>query len=151
MTIQLVCFSVYPQKLNEGNMPQIKLSELAKKINESKIVNTQIPDEVVVNKIATLSPGEKNSLSFLSHKKMLSEAKKTLSSVILTTEEFAKELSIPCIVVSNPELSLAEVLNLLYPPYVPAGKISSSAIIHPTAKLGVGVTIGEFVVVGEIL
>lgn len=89
-------------------MPQIKLSELAKKINESKIVNTQIPDEVVVNKIATLSPGEKNSLSFLSHKKMLSEAKKTLSSVILTTEEFAKELSIPCIVVSNPELSLAE-------------------------------------------
>lgn len=104
-------------------MPQIKLSELAKKINESKIVNTQIPDELVVNKIATLSPGEKNSLSFLSHKKMLSEAKKTLSSVILTTEEFAKELSIPCIVVSNPELSLAEVLNLLYPPYVPAGTI----------------------------
>ncbi|EMN51063.1 UDP-3-O-[3-hydroxymyristoyl] glucosamine N-acyltransferase LpxD [Leptospira interrogans str. L1207] len=118
MTIQLVCFSVYPQKLNEGNMPQIKLSELAKKINESKIVNTQIPDEVVVNKIATLSPGEKNSLSFLSHKKMLSEAKKTLSSVILTTEEFAKELSIPCIVVSNPELSLTEVLNLLYPPFL---------------------------------
>lgn len=73
---------------------------------------------MVVNKIATLSPGEKNSLSFLSHKKMLSEAKKTLSSVILTTEEFAKELSIPCIVVSNPELSLTEVLNLLYPPFL---------------------------------
>ncbi|EMN11975.1 hypothetical protein LEP1GSC055_0699 [Leptospira borgpetersenii str. Brem 307] len=35
---------------------------------------------------------------------MLNEAKKTLSSVILTTEELAKELSIPCLVVSNPEL-----------------------------------------------
>lgn len=130
-------------------MPQIKLSELAKQINGSKIANTQIPDDVIVDKIVTLSPGEKDSLSFLSHKKMLSEAKKTFSSVILTTEEFAKELSIPCLVVSNPELSLAEILNLLYPPYVPSGKISSSAIIHPTAKLGAGVTIGEFVVVGE--
>ncbi|EMK24171.1 UDP-3-O-[3-hydroxymyristoyl] glucosamine N-acyltransferase LpxD [Leptospira kirschneri serovar Bulgarica str. Nikolaevo] len=140
---------MYPQKLNEGNMPQIKLSELAKQINGSKIANTQIPDDVIVDKIVALSPGEKNSLSFLSHKKMLSEAKKTFSSVILTTEEFANELSIPCLVVSNPELSLAEILNLLYPPYVPSGKISSSAIIHPSAKLGAGVTIGEFVVVGE--
>ncbi|EMG12697.1 hypothetical protein LEP1GSC151_4247 [Leptospira interrogans serovar Grippotyphosa str. LT2186] len=37
MTIQLVCFSVYPQKLNEGNMPQIKLSELAKKLMNLKL------------------------------------------------------------------------------------------------------------------
>ncbi|WP_061247981.1 UDP-3-O-(3-hydroxymyristoyl)glucosamine N-acyltransferase [Leptospira alstonii] len=130
-------------------MPQIKLSELTKKINGSKITNTQTPDGIVVDKIVSISPGAKDSISFLSSKKMLSEAKQTLSSVILTTEEFAKELSCPCLVVSNPELSLAEVLDVLYPPYVPSGKISSSALIHPTAKLGAGVTVGEYVVVGE--
>ncbi|ALO28144.1 UDP-3-O-(3-hydroxymyristoyl)glucosamine N-acyltransferase [Leptospira borgpetersenii] len=130
-------------------MSQIKLSELTKKISGSKIINIQIPDTIILEKIVSIFPGAKNSVSFLSNKKMLNEAKKTLSSVILTTEELAKELSIPCLVVSNPELSLAEVLNVLYPSYVPSGKISSTASIHPTAKLGFGVTVGEFVVIGE--
>ncbi|RHX82396.1 UDP-3-O-(3-hydroxymyristoyl)glucosamine N-acyltransferase [Leptospira yasudae] len=130
-------------------MPQITLLDLAKKISGSKIVNTQSPESILIDKVATLSPGAKGSISFLSNKKMLSEARKTLSSVVLTTEEFSREISLPCLVVSNPELSLAEVLNVLYPPYVPSGKISSTALIHPSAKLGPAVTVGEYVVIGE--
>ncbi|MBM9499568.1 UDP-3-O-(3-hydroxymyristoyl)glucosamine N-acyltransferase [Leptospira sp. 201903071] len=130
-------------------MPQFTLSDLAKKISGSKIANSDKPEEILIEKVSPLTPGVKNSISFLSNKKMLSEVKNSLSSVILTTEEFAKEITLPCLIVSNPELSLVELLDCIYPPYVPSGKISSSALVHPTAKLGEGVTVGEFVVVGE--
>lgn len=130
-------------------MPQIKLSDLAQKVSGSKITNSAAPDTILIEKVTPITPGAKNSISFLSTKKMLSEVKNTLSSAILTTEDFAKEITLPCLVVSNPELSLVEILNSVYPPYVPSGKISSTAIIHPSAKLGAGVTVGEYVVIGE--
>ncbi|XDD50224.1 UDP-3-O-(3-hydroxymyristoyl)glucosamine N-acyltransferase [Leptospira sp. WS92.C1] len=130
-------------------MPQYTLSNLAKKISGSKIANSTAPESVLIDKVTPIRPGAISAISFLSNKKMLSEVKNTLSSVILTTEELAKEISIPCLIVPNPELSLAEVLDCIYPPYVPSGKISSTAILHPTAKLGEGVTIGEYVTIGE--
>ncbi|TGK11150.1 UDP-3-O-(3-hydroxymyristoyl)glucosamine N-acyltransferase [Leptospira stimsonii] len=130
-------------------MPQFTLSDLAKKISGSKIANSEKPETILIENVSPLTPGVPNSISFLSNKKMLSEVKNSLSSVILTTEEFSKEITLPCLIVSNPELSLVELLNAIYPPYVPSGKISSTASIHPSAKIGAGVTVGEFVVIGE--
>ncbi|MDV6237722.1 UDP-3-O-(3-hydroxymyristoyl)glucosamine N-acyltransferase [Leptospira ellisii] len=130
-------------------MSQRTLSDLAKKVSGSKIVNSTAPESVYIDKVASIRPGANFAISFLSNKKMLSDVLQTESSVILTTEELAKEISLPCLVVSNPELSLAEVLDCIYPPYVASGKISSTAIIHPSAKLGEGVTVGNFVTIGE--
>ncbi|TGK62847.1 UDP-3-O-(3-hydroxymyristoyl)glucosamine N-acyltransferase [Leptospira wolffii] len=130
-------------------MARFTLDELAAKISGAKIENCTDPKSVIVHSVSPIHPGQKESISFLSNKKMLSDAKNTASSIVLTTAEFAKELQIPCLIVDKPDLVLAQVLDLVYPPHKFESKIEPSAFVHPSAKIGKNVYVGNFVSVGE--
>ncbi len=130
-------------------MARYTLDELASKIAGAKIENIADPKKISAESVSPVNPGLAGSISFLANKKMLSEAKKTASSIVLTTAEFAKELEVPCLVVEKPDLVLAQILDLIYPPYKFESKIESSASVHPSAKIGKNVYIGNSASVGE--
>lgn len=130
-------------------MARYTLDELAAKIPGASIAHTEDPKKVSAESVSPIHPGSVGSISFLANKKMLSDAKKTASSIVLTTAEFAKELSIPCLVVEKPDLVLAQVLDLIYPPHKFESKIEPGAFVHPSAKIGKNVYIGNFASVGE--
>ncbi|WP_367898162.1 UDP-3-O-(3-hydroxymyristoyl)glucosamine N-acyltransferase [Leptospira sp. WS58.C1] len=130
-------------------MARYTLEELASKISGAKIENCADPKKVQVESVSPVNPGVANSISFLANKKMLNEAKKTASSIVLTTSEFAKELEVPCLVVDKPELILAQVLDLIYPPHKFENKVETNAFVHPRAKIGKNCYIGNFASVAE--
>ncbi|PJZ71560.1 UDP-3-O-(3-hydroxymyristoyl)glucosamine N-acyltransferase [Leptospira perolatii] len=124
-------------------MTAYSLHDLNSKIPGSKIANCSDPKAVKFGKVSPVIPGATGTISFLSNKKILNEAKKTASSAVLTTEEFAKELEVPCLIVEKPDLVLAQVLNLIYPPHQYESKTEPSAFVHPKARIGKNCYIGH--------
>ncbi|TGK11768.1 UDP-3-O-(3-hydroxymyristoyl)glucosamine N-acyltransferase [Leptospira fletcheri] len=131
-------------------MARYTLEELSAKISGSKIANCKEPSKIVIETVSPVSPGAPSSISFLANKKILSDAKKTSSAAVLTTEEFAKELEVPCLIVAKPDLVLAQVLDLVYPPHSYPSVVESTAFVHPSAKLGKNCYVGHHVSVGEM-
>ncbi len=129
------------------------LIDLIKKGN-SKFISANIIDDINIKNAASLDNAKKNEISFLEENNILIEnLGKTSVSAIITTNSTEivnsiKLLKISNIIVENPRIAFAEVLNCLYKEISFSKGIDDSAVIDKTAKLGENCYIGPNVYIG---
>ncbi|MFV9924292.1 MAG: UDP-3-O-(3-hydroxymyristoyl)glucosamine N-acyltransferase [Francisella endosymbiont of Hyalomma scupense] len=104
---------------------------------------------IEINKIATLSQAGEGDISFCNNPKYLKALFKTKASAVLITEEELEYCNTNAIVLSNPYMALAKVMELFDKSPRPDGKIHSKAVIAASAVIGENVTIGANTVIGE--
>lgn len=104
---------------------------------------------IEINRIATLSQAGAGDISFCTNPKYLKALFKTKASAVLITEEELKYCNTNAIVLSNPYMALAKVMELFNKSPRPDGKIHSKAVIAASAVIGENVTIGANAVIGE--
>ncbi len=123
----------------------MKLADIAKALN-ARIDNTSPETEIAgVAGIEQAGPGQ---LTFVSNPKYNAAAKATKASAVIVAENFPA-LSTGMLRSKNPYLAWAKAIELFYVPPSYAPGIHPTAVIHPTAKLGVNAHIGPYVVIDE--
>ncbi len=120
------------------------VKEIAQFINGKVIGN---PD-IVIQGITNIAQPKKDFITFIDHKRYLSNVEKTDISCIIVPENITSS-SKTIIQVKNPKLSFALLLNLFFPPRTFSGTISPKASIDSTAKIGEGTTVEDFAVIGK--
>lgn len=130
-------------------MKEFTLKQVYELIPNSKILNTENPESVRFTSVAPLNANQEQFISYLSAKSHLAEAKKTKATALIVNEEISGSISnYPLLVVDNVDIQLAKVLELIYPSPKPDGVIAETVVIHKSAKIGQGTSIGHFVVIG---
>ncbi len=115
-----------------------KLSELARRV-EGVVIGSG-PD-FIVRRIATIDQAGPQDLTFLTNLKYKSKLKSTRAGAVLVEKEW-DDISVKQLVVSNPYLILAKLLNLVHPPepFIPG--------VHPGAFVSESATLGDSVSIG---
>lgn len=98
------------------------------------------------NDLRAAGPSE---VAFVSGDKAFSMAAESKAGCLLVEEGAPPIDNRTLIRVAKPRKAFARVLQILYPAARPAAGIDLTAVIAPTAKLGVGVSIGAHVNVGD--
>ncbi|MED7787478.1 UDP-3-O-(3-hydroxymyristoyl)glucosamine N-acyltransferase [Francisella sp. 19X1-34] len=104
---------------------------------------------VEIKKIATLSQAGEGDISFCTNPKYLKNLSETKASAVLITEEALDYCNTNAVVLSNPYMALAKVMELFDKSPQPNGKIHSKAVIASSAVIGENVTIDANAVIGE--
>ncbi|QIW09591.1 UDP-3-O-(3-hydroxymyristoyl)glucosamine N-acyltransferase [Francisella sp. LA112445] len=104
---------------------------------------------VEIRKIATLSQAGEGDISFCTNPKYLKDLSETKASAVLITEEALPYCNTNAVVLSNPYMALAKVMELFDKSPQPNGKIHSKAVIASSAVIGENVTIDANAVIGE--
>lgn len=99
--------------------------------------------------VATVEEAGADQLTFLTNKAYRDKARESKAGGILVAEADAKDMPMPCIVLSNPYLAFAQAMALFFQPRAHAPGVHPTAIVHESAELGERVHIGPYVVVGE--
>jgi len=121
----------------------MKNSEIAQYLN-SKMLGKDID----IFKVSTLKNIHENSLIF-SKKKVDESFFKNIENVCLIVTDFKGEIYNNSVIISeNPRLAIAKTIKKFFAKTLLPG-ISKNSIIHPSAKIGKDVYIGEFCVIGE--
>ena len=129
------------------------LIDLIKKGN-SKFISANIVDDINIENAASLDSAKKNEISFLEENNILREnLGQTEVSAIITTNNTEilnslKLLKISNIIVENPRIAFAEVLNFLYKNITVNQGIDDTAVIDKTSKIGQNCYIGPNVYIG---
>jgi len=130
------------------------LVDLIKKGN-SNFISSNIVQDLNIDDAASLDDADKNQISFLEDNNILREKlDQSKASAIITTNNneivsTLKRLNISNIIVKNPRIAFAEVLNYLYKTNNFKPGIHASAVIDKTAKIGKDCNIGSNVFIGE--
>ena len=131
-----------------------KIVDLIKSGN-SKFIKANIFENIEIENAASLDNASKNQISFLEENNSLKDnLVKTSVSAIITSNNIEilsllESLNISNIVVGNPRIAFAEVLNSLYKQINFNPGIDDSAVIKKTAKVGENCYIGPNVYIGE--
>lgn len=104
---------------------------------------------IEINKIATLSQAGEGDISFCTNPKYLKDLSETKASAVLITEEALPYCNTNAVVLANPYMALAKVMELFDKSPQPNGKIHSKAVIAASAVIGENVTIDANAVIGE--
>ncbi|GIS31839.1 MAG: UDP-3-O-acylglucosamine N-acyltransferase [Flammeovirgaceae bacterium] len=130
------------------------LIDLIKKGN-SQFISADIFDDINIENASSLDDAKKNEISFLEENNILRESLgSTKVSAIITTNNTEilnslKLLKISNIVVENPRIAFAEVLNFLYKKISFKPGIDPSVVIDKTTQVGQNCYIGPNVYIGE--
>lgn len=124
------------------------LSEIAKKILNSRIEHCSNPDNVIIRCLATHHQNLPESLTYVSDKTYLKSAIDSPATAVMIHPDWVAQFNRPVIVVPDVDMALIEILNLFYPSKKPSGKIKQNAVIDPTAVIGENTDIGNFVTIG---
>ncbi len=127
---------------NLGQIP-MKLTKIA----ESLGARLQGEDREITG-VAGIEEAGPEQLTFVANPKYASAARTTRAGAVIVTEDFPaiEAASLRC---SNPYLAFAHAIELFYhPPRYPIG-VHSTAVVHPSAKIGKQASIGPYVVVDE--
>ncbi|MBK8396463.1 MAG: UDP-3-O-(3-hydroxymyristoyl)glucosamine N-acyltransferase [Leptospiraceae bacterium] len=127
----------------------ITLLGLQKLIPDSKIYNTDKPENIQIESVVTLYQDKPNSITYVSEKSYQNDARNSKATAILTLHGWEGLFTHPILAVNHVDLALIEVLNLFYPKQLPSGKREQFTAIHPSAKVGEKTDIGNFVSIGE--
>lgn len=121
----------------------MKLSEIAARLGARlEGENTEID---AVAGIEEAGPGQ---LTFVANPRYAAAARSTRASAVIVTGEFPP-LSIPTLRCANPYLAFARALEMFYqPPQYPVG-VHPTAVLHASARIGAGASIGAYVVVDQ--
>jgi UDP-3-O-[3-hydroxymyristoyl] glucosamine N-acyltransferase len=106
---------------------------------------------IQVHTIAKIEEAREGALAFLSNMKYAPYLYTTKASIVLIPKDFVPESAVTAtlIKVADPYSAFAELLAMYQQHRNRKDGISSNAYIHPTAVVGEGCYIGEFVSVGE--
>ena len=113
------------------------------------VVNGQLigDSNIVIEGVSEIQNGRKGTISFLgnqSYKKYVDSA--MASAIIVSDVEHLNNKD--GIVVKNPQLAIAKVLNMFFPDNYLSGGVHTNAVIDSSAKIGKKVTIESGVVIG---
>jgi UDP-3-O-[3-hydroxymyristoyl] glucosamine N-acyltransferase len=123
----------------------MKLSAIASALN-ARLDNGSPDTEITgLNGIEQAGPGE---MSFVSNPKYAAAARSTKASAVIVAENFPA-LSTATLRVEDPYLSFARALELFHQPLRYDPGVHATAVVHPSAKIGVGAHIGPYVVIDE--
>ena len=131
-----------------------KLVNLIKR-GDSRFIQANIFEDIEIENAASLDIASKNQISFLEENNILKEnLSETKVSAIITCNNreilsLLESLSISNIVVENPRIAFAEVLNFIYEKFTLNPGIDDSAVINRTAKVGENCYVGPNVYIGE--
>ena len=137
-----------------------KLVDLIK-TGDSKFIKANIFENTDIENAASLDIASKNQISFLEENNILKEnlGKTSASAIIVSNNSetlgLLDSLKISNIVVGNPRIAFAEVLNYLYeqinfnPGIDDSAVIKTSAIIGDNCYLGANVYIGAKTIIGK--
>ena len=137
-----------------------KLVDLIK-TGDSKFIKANIFENTDIKNAASLDIASKNQISFLEENNILKEnlGKTSASAIIVSNNSetlgLLESLKISSIVVGNPRIAFAEVLNYLYeqinfnPGIDDSAVIKTSAIIGDNCYLGANVYIGAKTIIGK--
>jgi UDP-3-O-[3-hydroxymyristoyl] glucosamine N-acyltransferase len=99
--------------------------------------------------VRTLSEAEEGDLSFLTHARYLPAARASRAGALLVAPGAAGSLSQDLILVAEPSLALAQLLEVFAPPSPSRPGVHATAVVAPGAVVDPRATIGPFSVVGE--
>ena len=110
----------------------------------------------IATRLTSLEDAQSGALVFVREKSLTvlrdtistAPASVFLSQTRIESEEVPPEKAL--IVVSKPLEALMRCMPLFFEPHPPQTGVSTLASVHPSAKIGSGVSIGEFVVVGPL-
>jgi len=103
---------------------------------------------------ASIVHAEAGDISYITNSQYRSDLLTTKASAVLLSHKFITDCPTNALVMSNPQLGFARVLDLLFPknntqPGIhPTAIIGSDCQIHPTAAIGPHVAIGDNVMIG---
>jgi UDP-3-O-[3-hydroxymyristoyl] glucosamine N-acyltransferase len=105
-------------------------------------------EDVEVTGVAGIEEAASGQLTFIANPKYASAARTTKASAVIVSEQFPT-ISTATLRCGNPYLAFARAIELFYhPPRYSIG-IHSTAVVHPSAKIGKQASIGPYVVVEE--
>lgn len=121
----------------------MKLSEIASKV-DARLDNC--PEDVEINGVAAIGEAAPGHIALVAGARDFALAKNTRASAVILPNRYTL-LQVPVLRGNNPFLIFARVMELFYlpPPYEPG--IHSTAVIHESAKIGTGASIGAYVVI----
>ena len=128
----------------------MKLGDIAAAVGArlDTAAGTSHAGNVEIQSVAGIEEAQPGQLTFISNPKYAAAGKTTRASAIIVAEDFPA-LAIPTLRTRNPYLAFARALELFYQPPAAEPGIHASAVIHPSARLGINPAIGPYVVIGE--
>ncbi len=128
------------------------------KLSQSGIVDFKIKKNPNILTAASLEKAKENDISFLDNNSQLNLKhliKTTKASALLLPAddnfiiEIVKQLTVDWILLKEPKIAFAEILEFLYPAEIEKEGIHKSAVIGDNVKIGPGVSIGANVYIGN--
>lgn len=126
----------------------MKLREVAERLKAQLDGN----GEIEITGVNTLERAGPSELSFLSNRKYAPLLQRTQAGAVLITKESIpvnRPLLRPMLRCDDPYFSFAKALEIFYQPPQPQPGVHSTAVIHPSARVGSGASIGPYVVISE--
>ena len=107
--------------------------------------------QVKVSRPSKIEEGGAGTITFLGNQKYEEYAYKSDASIILVSKDFVprKEIRSTLIRVENVYAAVATLMNKFGAQQSVSEGISDKAVVHPSAQLGEGVTVGHFTSIGE--
>ena len=138
----------------------MQFNEIVEKLKQgqSGVVDFKIKNNAIILAAASLDKAKENEISFLDNNSQLNLRnliKDSKASALLLPAydknivEIAKKISVDWILLKEPKIAFAEILEYLYPSDIEKEGIHNSAVIGENVKIGSGVSIGANVYIGD--
>lgn len=130
-----------------NELKRVKVSELARSCGFA----VHGEGDFEISSVATLQNAARSELSFFGNKKYLNYLRNTSAGAVIVPENNVKDVppQTVALVFPNATVGYAKALEILYPKEKYREHISTTAVVHSTAKIGSGCYIGDYVVIGE--
>lgn len=104
--------------------------------------------DIVISGVSGIKEAKEGDITFLSQRKYLPPLS-TLRASALIAKEVIKGVKASILLVDNPQLAFAKVLEIFYKKTLPPSDISDKAIIGKNVRIGESVSIGAHVFIGD--
>ncbi|WP_353684898.1 UDP-3-O-(3-hydroxymyristoyl)glucosamine N-acyltransferase [Thermodesulfovibrio sp. 3907-1M] len=122
----------------------MKLSEIAKIFN----AKVEGDEDIEISGVKGVEDCEEGDITYIAGSKYIESAKISKASAFIVKEK-VEGLNKPQLIVSNPQLVFAKLLELFYVKPHPLKGVSEKAFVAETAKLGKNVTVYPYVWIDE--
>lgn len=134
--------------MSAENNPSLTLAEIAR-ICGGRLVSGDRFAAKVVRSVAAIDEADEETITWLADAKLSASLADCRAAGIIGLEQQVGSHD-RGIVVEDPELAVAELMDAFYkPPEPPAPGVHPSASVHASVELGVGTAVGAFAALGE--
>ena len=123
----------------------MKLRDLATQLGATLDPPNADAEITSVGPIDSAQPGQ---VTFISDSKFAPLAATTQASALIVNEKFPATPK-PLLRVKNTQMAYARAVEFLHPQPHEGHGVHSTAVVHPSARIGAGASIGPYVVIGE--